>query len=377
MDLSVLGDYGGSIVTSVLAFLFVLTIVVFFHELGHFLVARWCGVKVETFSVGFGRELVGFTDRHQTRWKVGWVPLGGYVKFLGDENAASAPARGDNAAADDPRSFQAKSVGRRAAIVVAGPVANFILAIIIYALMFGTVGKPVTLPIVDSVQAGSAAEAAGFEPGDTVLEIDGRKIESFADITRIVEHSAGLTLSILVERDGRQLTLEATPRLQEKEVPFGNTVRVGLLGVASSGTAQSYKVQHYGPFGAVWAGVEETYSVIDSTISYLSGVIAGRQAADQLGGPIRIAQISGQAASIGFLVLVNLAALLSVSIGLINLFPIPMLDGGHLVYFAIEAVRGKPLSEAVQDLGFRIGLAMVLMLMLFATWNDLVQLEVF
>ena len=370
MDFSFIGDSAVSIATAVVAFLFVLTVVVFFHELGHFLVARWCGVRVETFSVGFGRELFGFTDRHQTRWKVGWVPLGGYVKFLGDENAASAPARG--AAASHPESFQAKSVGRRAAIVAAGPFANFLLAIVIYALMFSIVGKPVTLPIIDSVQAGSAAEEAGFLPGDRILEIDGRRIGSFSDITRIVEHSAGLTLSVLVERDGGEVMLEATPRLQEKEVPFGGTIRTGLLGIASSGAAQSFEVQRYDPLTAVWAGVEETYFVIESTLGYLGGVIAGRHSADQLGGPIKIAQISGQAASLGFLVLVNLVALLSVSIGLINLFPIPVLDGGHLVFFAIEAVRGKPLSEAVQDLGFRIGLAMVLMLMLFATWNDLV-----
>jgi regulator of sigma E protease len=377
MDLSLLGDTGQSIVVSALAFLFVLTVVVFFHELGHFLIARWCGVRVETFSVGFGRELIGFTDRHQTRWKLGWVPLGGYVKFLGDDSVASTPDRDNTAVLNAPDSFHTKSVGRRAAIVAAGPIANFILAIVIYALLFSTFGKPITLPLVDQVQPGSAAAEAGFQPGDMVLEIDGRRIESFSDITRIVEQSAELELSILVERGGERLLLTATPQLREKVGPFGNSGRVGLLGVSSSGALDASRIQRYDPLTATWVAVKETYHIVEATLGYLGGVIAGRQSADQLGGPIRIAQISGQAASLGLLVLINLAAVLSVSIGLINLFPIPMLDGGHLMFFAFEAARGRPLSESVQDIGFRIGLGLVLMLMLFATWNDLVQLDVF
>ena len=377
MDLSFLGDTGSSVVISLVAFLFVLTIVVFFHELGHFLVARWCGVRVETFSVGFGRELFGFTDRHNTRWKFGWVPLGGYVKFLGDENAASVPDRADSEALNDPESFHGKSVGRRAAIVAAGPIANFILAIVIYTLLFATFGKPITLPVVDKVQPESAAEIAGFQPGDLVVSINGRAIESFSDITRIVEQSADLELTIVVERGGAEVVLTAIPQLREKVGPFGNKARVGLLGVSSSGVPENTKVQRYDPLTSAWIGVSETYRVIEATLGYIGGVIAGRQSADQLGGPIRIAQVSGQAASLGFVVLINLAAVLSVSIGLINLFPIPMLDGGHLLFFGIEAVRGRPLSESVQDIGFRIGLGLVLMLMLFATWNDLVQLDVF
>ena len=377
MDLSFLGDTGSSIVISIVAFLFVLTIVVFFHELGHFLVARWCGVRIETFSVGFGRELIGFTDRHQTRWKIGWVPLGGYVKFHGDENAASVPNRDDEEALNDPDRFHSKTVGQRMAIVAAGPIANFILAIVIYTLLFATFGKPITLPVVDRVQSGSAAQEAGFEPGDLIVSIDGRAIESFSDVTRIVEQSADLQLAIVVERNGEQLVLTARPQLREKVGPFGNSARVGLLGVSSSGATQNTKVHRYDPLTSAWIGVSETYRVIEATLGYLGGVIAGRQSADQLGGPIRIAQISGQAASLGFVVLINLAAVLSVSIGLINLFPIPMLDGGHLLFFGIEAVRGRPLSDVVQDIGFRIGLGLVLMLMLFATWNDLVQLDVF
>ena len=377
IDLSFLGGTVESVVIAGLAFLFVLTVVVFFHELGHFYVARRCGVRVEAFSVGFGRELFGFTDSQGTRWKCCLIPLGGYVKFLGDDSVASTPDRDNAEAFSDPDSFHAKSVGRRAAIVAAGPFANFLLAIVIYSLLFAIHGKPITLPLVSQVQAGSAAEEAGFKSGDLVLSIDGRAIESFTDITRIVEQSAELDLTIVVERDGQQVALQARPRLEEKVSPFGDTTRVGLLGVSSSGAADSQKVQQFDPLSAVWAGTVETYRVIETTLGYLSGVIAGRQSADQLGGPIRIAQISGQAASLGFVVLINLAAVLSVSIGLINLFPIPMLDGGHLMFYAYEAVRGRPLSESVQDMGFRIGLGVVLMLMLFATWNDLVHLDVF
>lgn len=358
-------------------FLFVLTVVVFFHELGHFLVARWCGVRVESFSVGFGRELMGFTDKRGTRWKVGWLPLGGYVKFYGDEGVASTPNRSDEQAMHAPDSFHAKSVGQRAAIVAAGPVANFILAIAIFAVMFSTFGRTVMTPYVNDVEPGSAAAEAGFEPGDLVIAIDGRSIESFSDLQRIVSMSAGIPLDFELGRDGSTVRVTATPRLQELEGPFGMSNEVGVLGVRRAAGTEGVEVRRYDPVSAVWQGVIQTGVVIDTTLSYVGRVVTGQQSADQLGGPIRIAHISGQAATLGMVALINLAALLSVSIGLINLFPIPMLDGGHLVYYAVEAVRGRPLSESVQDIGFRIGLGLVLMLMLFATWNDLVQLHVF
>ena len=377
MDLSLISENSLAFLGSIIPFLFVLTIVVFFHELGHFYVARLCGVRVEIFSVGFGRELLGFTDKHDTRWKFCLIPLGGYVKFLGDDNAASVPDRENRESISAPDSFHSKSVGQRAAIVSAGPIANFILAIVIYAVLFASFGKPITLALVDQVQPASAAQEAGFEPGDLIVQINSRKIESFADVTRIVEQSADLELSIIVERNNEEITLIARPRLREKTGPFGGKTRVGLLGIGSSGAAQFREIKRYDPLTATWMAVNETYNVIDATLGYLGAVIAGRQSADQLGGPIRIAQISGQAASLGFLVLINLAAVLSISIGLINLFPIPMLDGGHLMFFAFEAVRGRPLSESVQNIGFRVGLGLVLMLMIFATWNDLVHLEIF
>lgn len=368
---------GGGITGYILPFLFVLTIVVFFHELGHFLVARWCGVRVMVFSIGFGPELAGFNDRHGTRWKLAAIPLGGYVKFFGDENAASVPDQDAVAsmnAAERRESFFHQSVRNRAAIVAAGPIANFILAIAIFAAIFMFYGKQSTTARVDTVQPESAAAAAGFRPGDLVLEIDGRKIETFSDMQRIVGSSAGQSLQVTVERDGARMVLKATPTLREIKDNFGNVHRVGVLGISRSMAPDDLKLEKSGPLKAVWLGTEETWFVVERTLSYLGGVIAGREAADQLGGPIRIAQVSGQVATAGFVPLLHLAAVLSVSIGLLNLFPVPLLDGGHLMFYAIEAIRGKPLSERAQEYGFRIGLAIVLMLMIFATFNDIIHL---
>ncbi len=372
-----LSAFGGGLVGYLVPFLFVLTIVVFFHELGHFLVARWCGIKVVTFSLGFGPELVGFFDRLGTRWKISAIPLGGYVKFFGDENAASAPDRAAAASMTDSErkdSFIGQKVGARAAVVAAGPIANFILAIAIFAGIFMVVGKQTTSARVDAVQSGSAAEAAGFKPGDLVLSIDGEKIDSFADMQRIVSISSGEPLKIVVERANSLITLTATPQLKEVKDNFGNTHRLGVLGISRSMAAGDIKTQKLGPLEAVALGAEETWFVVDRTLSYIGGVFAGREDADQLGGPIRIAQVSGQVATAGFVALMHLTAVLSVSIGLLNLFPIPLLDGGHLLFYGIEAARGRPLSERAQEVGFRIGLAIVVMLMIFATFNDILHL---
>jgi regulator of sigma E protease len=368
---------GGGIAGYVIPFLFVLSIVVFFHELGHFLVARWCGVRVLVFSIGFGPEIIGFNDRHGTRWKISAVPLGGFVKFFGDDNVASASngaQLADMDANERPRSFVFQPVRKRAAIVVAGPLANFILAIVIFAAIFMLYGKQTMSARVDSVQPDSAAAAAGFQPGDLVTAINGAAIESFADMQRVVSESAGETLSITVERNGVQRVLKAAPALKDVKDTFGNVRHIGILGISRSMAAADLKFEPVPPPRAVWMGVQETWFVVDRTLSYLAGVIVGREAADQLGGPIRIAQMSGQVATIGFVALIHLAAVLSVSIGLLNLFPIPLLDGGHLLFYSIEALRGRPLSERAQEVGFRIGLAIVLMLMIFATFNDIVHL---
>jgi regulator of sigma E protease len=372
-----LNALGGGVVAYIIPFLFVLSLVVFFHELGHFLVARWCGVRVLVFSIGFGPEIVGFNDRHGTRWKISAIPLGGFVKFFGDENAASVPDSARLAVMDaDERahSFMFQPVAKRAAIVVAGPLANFLLAIVIFAGVFMLYGKQTMSARVDSVQADSAAAEAGFKAGDVVVAINGRPIENFTEMQRIVGSSAGEMLAVTVDRDGSQLVLNAKPALKEVKDNFGNVQRVGILGISRSMAPEDLKLHPVAPPQAVVLAVQETWSVIERTLGYIGGVIAGREAANQLGGPIRIAKMSGQVASFGFVPLIQLAAVLSVSIGLLNLFPIPLLDGGHLLFYLIEGVRGRPLSERAQEVGFRIGLAIVLMLMIFATFNDIVHL---
>jgi regulator of sigma E protease len=358
-------------------FLFVLTIVVFFHELGHFLVARWAGVRVLTFSLGFGPELFGFNDRHGTRWKVSAVPLGGYVKFFGDDTEASTPSVDALATMSDEErkgSFHHKKVGPRAAIVAAGPIANFLLAIVIFTVMFTFFGKPSTTARVDKIEANSAAAAAGFQVGDVVTSIDGTKIESFTDMQRMVAIRAGEKLNFTVKRGDQVVQLSGTPELREVKDPFGNVHRQGVLGITRQTAAGDVLTERVDPATALWLGVKETWFVIERTLSYIGGVFTGREAADQVGGPLRIAQISGQVATIGMVALINLAAVLSISIGLLNLFPVPLLDGGHLLFYAVEAVRGRPLSERAQEMGFRIGLGLVLMLMVFATYNDILHL---
>jgi regulator of sigma E protease len=372
-----LSAFGGGLVGYVVPFLFVLTIVVFFHELGHFMMARLCGIKVLVFSIGFGPEIAGFNDRYGTRWKISAIPLGGYVKFFGDDNAASAPDHAAVAAMSDAEkkdSFIFQPIRSRAAVVAAGPIANFVLAIAIFAGIFMTVGKQTTSARVDTVQAGSAAEVAGFKPGDLVLSINGEKIESFSDMQRVVSISAGEPLAIEVDRGGVPVALKAVPQLKEIKDNFGNVHRLGVLGISRSMAPGDIKTEKAGPVRAIVMGAQETWFVVDRTLSYITGVFAGREAADQLGGPIRIAQVSGQVATAGFAALIHLTAVLSVSIGLLNLFPIPLLDGGHLLFYGIEAIRGRPLSERAQELGFRIGLAIVVMLMIFATFNDILHL---
>lgn len=363
-----------SFLSVLLPFLFVLTVVVFIHELGHFLVARWCGVKVQAFSIGFGREIWAFNDRHGTRWRLAWIPLGGYVKFIDDENGASVPSRdalSRMSAEDRKGAFQSKSIGQRAAIVAAGPIANFLLAIVIFAGIFSVYGVQVTSAKIDEVIAGGPAARAGFQAGDVIAAIDGREISSFQDMQRIVSTSPDKELDFEVNRGGVRVSLKATPERREQTDRFGNVIRIGAIGIRRAMQPQDIEFRQHGVLESVWLGVRETQFVITRTLAYLKDVVMGRESADQLGGPIRIAEVSGQVASSGFVPLLNLTAILSVSIGLLNLFPIPLLDGGHLLFYLMEAIRRKPLSERTQEIGFRIGLSVVLMLMIYATFNDL------
>ncbi|KQP61273.1 RIP metalloprotease RseP [Methylobacterium sp. Leaf108] len=374
--LSAMGGTASGFFGAVIPFLIVLTIVVFVHEMGHFLVGRWCGVGVHAFSIGFGPELVGFNDKHGTRWKLCAIPLGGYVKFHGDMNGASVPdAQGVAQMSPQERatSFPTQPVAKRAAIVVAGPVANFILAILVFAgaIYFG--GRYETPARVEAVIAGSAAERAGFQPGDVIRSIDGAPVGSFTDMQRTVTGSAGSSLKIVVDRAGVPTDLVAIPDIVQERTPFGQH-RFGRLGLQGPKGTEARLVQ-YGALQSLSLGVYETYFVVDRTMDYLGKLVTGRESPDQLSGPIGIARVSGEVAKVGGVGgLISLVALLSVSIGLLNLFPVPMLDGGHLMFYAYEAVRGRPLSEKTQEIGFRIGLALVLMLMLFAGWNDILNL---
>jgi regulator of sigma E protease len=362
---ALVGNYTGWIVP----FLFTLTVIVFFHELGHFLVARWCGIKVLVFSLGFGPEIAGFTDRLGTRWKLSAIPLGGYVKFFGDENEASVPDAATLAAMSEEerkQSFFGQSVGRRAAVVVAGPLTNFILAIVLFAAVFMVVGKQIAVPRVSAVEAGSPAATAGFQAGDLVTAIDGHKIDNFVDMQRIVGFAGGHPLTIVVDRGGVPITLTATPEMRGGR---------GVLGVTRSNQPGDVRVESVAPLDAVKLGVDKTWFIVETTLSYIRDVFVGRQSADQIGGPIGIARISGQVAELGWGALIDFIGVISVSIGLLNLFPVPLLDGGHLLFYLIEAVRGRPLSERAQEVGFRIGLAIVVMLMIFATVNDILHLR--
>lgn len=354
----------------VVPFLIILTIVVFVHEFGHYYIARINGVRVEAFSVGFGRELFGFTDSHGTRWKFCLIPLGGYVKMLGDADAASATVDAEAAQSED--SFPAKTVGQRAAVVFAGPAANFIFAIVVLALLFVFSGRPYTSSVVGEVRDGSPAATAGVLQDDRIVAVDGTEVESFADLQAIVRHQPDVPLVFSIERGDERFDLTVTPELDVITDRFGSEHRVGLIGISSN----ALEIRPMDPFSAFGAAVTETGAMVMGTLRALWEMIVGSRGAEELGGPLRIAQMSGDVAANGLVPAVWFVAILSINLGLINLFPIPMLDGGHLVLYTIEAARGRPLTERSQEIAFRVGLAMVMSLMVFATWNDLVHLEV-
>lgn len=364
-------------ITKIVPFVFVLTIVVFFHELGHFSVARWNKVKVDAFAVGFGPELFGFNDRHGTRWKFCVIPLGGYVKFLGDQDATSRP---DHEALRelDPNerdgAFESKALWQRAAVVAAGPIANFILASVIYTGFFMYYGETKLAPIIGAIQENSAAEEAGFQLGDRVISIQGGEITSFQDIARYTLVSSDEPLDFIVERDGQELGITAIPRMTERTDRFGNKFQTGLVGIGPGSDTSNIIRNPLGPVDSFVKSLDSIYLIISRTYHFVRELIGGKQDASQLRGPLGIGQMTSQVATLGIIQLISLAAALSVSIGLMNLLPIPMLDGGHLLFYAVEAVRGRALDPKTQDIAFRIGLTCVLMMMLFATSNDILRL---
>jgi regulator of sigma E protease len=363
-----------SFLSGAVPFLVLLTVVVFIHELGHFLVARWCGVKVSTFSIGFGREIAGFNDRHGTRWRLSWIPLGGYVKFMDDANEASMPSK-DAIDAMSPEeratSFHGKTIAQKSAILAAGPIANFLLAIALLAGLLMTVGRQTTVARVDGLVADGVAAAAGFKTGDVIVAIDGTKIEGFSDMQRITSTSADQELTFTIDRGGVSTILKATPRATTQPDGFGGTIRIGMLGIQRTATAIDYTSRTYGPIEAVIQAIKDCGFIIGRNLGYMGGIATRRESADQLGGPIRIAEVARQVTKQGFVNFINLTAVISIGLGIMNLLPVPPLDGGHLLFYGLEAIRRKPLDERAQEFGFRIGLALVLSLMVFATWNDL------
>ena len=354
----------------VVPFLIILSVVVFVHELGHYLVARLNGVRVQVFSIGFGPELFGINDRAGTRWKISALPLGGYVKMHGDADPTSSTI--DLSARPDPDSFPAKTVWQRMAIVFAGPMANFVFAIIALALLFATVGRPFTPAEVGEVQPDSPAAAAGLMPGDRIMAVENDPLESFEELQLIVRGHPAEPLTFTIERAGEALDVEVTPQLTEIEDRFGNIHRIGLIGVSRSGI----EFRRANPVFAVVEATSETMRLIGGTLYAIGEMIVGSRTTDELGGPLRIAQMSGEIAKDGAVPMIWFMAVLSINLGLINLFPIPMLDGGHLLMYGIEAARGRPLTDRSQEVAFRFGLMLVITLMLVATWNDLVQLQV-
>lgn len=385
----------------VVPFVFVLGLVVTVHEFGHFLAAKWCGVAIDRFSIGFGRALYSRTDRAGVEWRVGWIPLGGYVKFSGDDNAASVPDQED---LDDMRReverregrealsryFHFKPLWQRAFITAAGPLANFLLAIVLFAILLVSFGEMVLAPRVAGVTPGSAAEAAGFREGDLILKANGKPLESFFDLQKIVALRAGVPIDFEVDRGGAVVAITATPRKGSVDALVGPQ-EAGVLGLEASGD-RAYRVRkHFGPVEAVVGGVERTWDVLTTTVYMLGRIVTGKIGADQIGGPLGIAQASGAVAASGAqgapnvwfglfgggVALLSWAAVVSVGIGFMNLLPVPVLDGGHLLFYAYEAVARRPLGANIQAAGYRVGLALLLCLMLFATWNDLQRLRVF
>lgn len=359
----------------VVVFLVILTVVVFVHEMGHFLVARWAGVRVDVFSIGFGPELWGWTARSGTRWKIGCLPFGGYVKMFGDADAASQPDHRRQFTPEEATfAFPAKKVYQRAAIVAAGPIANFIFGILALAVMFMIYGEPRTAPVIGQVQADSAAAAAGLEAGDRVVEAQGQPVARFQDLQRIVRLTVGEPVTLVVRRGDHTVTVVAQPRITEIKDPFGNVHKTPVLGIVAD--AGATEVVSHGPLSAVGAAVRETGEMVSTTLTGLGQMLAGTRQTDELGGPLRIAKGAGQAAKLGLSSVVFYTILLSINLGLINLFPVPMLDGGHLLFYAVEALKGSPLGAKAQEYGFRVGLILVFALMLLATRNDLVDLRV-
>ena len=359
---------GVMVVFSILAYLLAILVIVFIHEMGHFLVGRWCGVRIEAFSLGFGKEIWGFNDKHGTRWKFCWIPMGGYVKFEGDANAASMP---DFSSAHSPTSLPGAKLWKRFLIVAAGPVANFLLAIAIFASAYMFVGSPVNEPRVDDVLAGSAAEQAGLKTGDFIRSIDGAPIGSFGEIQDAMLLHGEVPIALVIDRAGQMQDITLTPKFAEVDDGFGGKVMKTQIGIVHDGKLDPQSNVKYGPVEAVAKASRQTWLMVETTLRYVGKVFQGTESTSQLHGPLGVAKVAGEAAVQGPWTFIAFIGFISVSIGLINLFPIPILDGGHLLFYIVEAVIGRPVSAAAQEWSFRIGLTAILMLVVLVTVNDI------
>jgi len=355
-------------------YIIALSLLVFVHEFGHFWVARRCGVKIETFSIGFGGELFGWTDKLGTRWRVAWLPVGGYVKMFGDADASSRPDTEAAAlmdAADRRVSFVHKKLWQKALVVAAGPAANFLFAIVVMTVLFTTIGQPFTPPVIGTVMAGSAAERAGLKPGDFVETVDGVVVRRFEEFRQAIALDSGDPLTLGIKRNGDSVTVVATPDIVEEKDFLGNKTKISRLGLAPSGLLV---MRHEDPLTAIWQAGRETWSITTSSLTAMGQMITGRRSSDDLRGPIGMSQVIDQVSREGFIPMIQLLALLSISLGLINLFPIPVLDGGHLLFYAIEAVSRRPVSERALAVGFRVGFALIVSFYVFVMWHDLARL---
>jgi len=383
-------------------FLLVLTFIVTIHELGHFLVARAFGVKIDRFSVGFGKTIVSRNDKHGTEWRLAWLPLGGYVKFSGDLDASSVPDQAglaelkqrvitENGAGAERDYFHFKPIWQRALIVAAGPAANFLLAMVLFTVLFSVVGEQIAAPRVAVVAPGSPAAVAGFLPRDKILAINGRPVQEQGDVTRTVIMSAGDPLRFTIDRAGRRLELVATPERRLEDDELAGRVRIARIGLGMQPLRQDYQFRRLNPIEAAGKSVETIGSTIATTGTYIGRIFSGKESGDLLNGPLGIAKAAGGvtkqavaanpdpayiAANLA-LTFLQFAAIVSIGIGIVNLLPIPVLDGGHLLFYGYEAVARRPVPARVQELGYRVGLALLAGLMLFATWNDLQKLSLF
>ncbi|WP_075501485.1 RIP metalloprotease RseP [Candidatus Pelagibacter communis] len=368
-------------ITYIIPFIILILIVVFIHEYGHYYFARKYGVGVTDFSIGFGKEIIGWNDKLGTRWKICWIPLGGYVKFFGDRNVYSQADHDEilkkYSETEQAKLFTLKPLYQRTLIVFGGPLANFLLALVIFFSIYTFIGKDFTPAVINEVQKDSPAMSGGLEQDDIILEIDGNEVQSILDVSKYITMSTDEFIDFKVKRSYDEILLKIKPIMIKSEDNLGNSVNKRIVGIKLG--AYNNKINHVklGPGQAILHAINEVYYVSISSLKYIGGMIIGKADTSQLGGPIRIAKISGQVADIGVLAFISMMAYISISLGLVNLFPIPMLDGGHLMFYAFEKVLGRPLSQKTQEGFFRIGMFLLISLMFFTTFNDLKDLGLF